>query len=105
VTAGSGWQQSTAEKRPTSLLNRGVVGTRRERRNIPHDCGSTSLPQRKIVGNAQKYRQQLCRPFSAAGKQPENLHWVLLAFWPRAELRGAFFSQWTVIVIGVTIGD
>jgi hypothetical protein len=35
------------------------VGARRERRNIPHDLWSNSLPQRKIVGNAQIYRQQL----------------------------------------------
>jgi len=59
VTAGSGWQQQTDEKRPTSLKNRGAVGTRRERRAIPHDQWVNSLPQRKIVGNAQKYRQQL----------------------------------------------
>src|ERR1700684_3703317 len=31
VTSGGGWQQTTAEKHPTSLR------TRRERRNIPHD--------------------------------------------------------------------
>jgi hypothetical protein len=59
VNSGSGWQQQTAEKHPTSLRNRGAVGTRRERRNIPHDLWVNSLPQRKIVGNAQKYRQQL----------------------------------------------
>jgi hypothetical protein len=59
VTAGSGWQQQTAEKRPASLLHRGGIGTRRERRSIPHDQWINSLPQRKIVGNAQKYRQQL----------------------------------------------
>ena len=59
VNSGSGWQQQTAEKRPTNLLYRGAVGTRRERRNIPHDAWINSLPQRKIVGNAQKYKQQL----------------------------------------------
>jgi hypothetical protein len=59
VTAGSGWQQQTAEKRPANLLHRGGIGTRRERRSIPHDQWINSLPQRKIVGNAQKYRQQL----------------------------------------------
>src|SRR5580693_6291606 len=59
VTSGSGWQQTTAEKRPTDLKNRGTVGTRRERRNTPHDLWVNSLPQRKIVGNAQKYLQQL----------------------------------------------
>jgi len=59
VSTGSGWQQQTAEKRPTNILHRGVVGTRRERRTIPHELWVNSLPQRKIVGNAQKYRQTL----------------------------------------------
>jgi len=59
VTAGTGWQQRTAEARPTNLLHRGGIGTRRERRSTPHDMWINSLPQRKIVGNAQKYRQNL----------------------------------------------
>ncbi len=59
VSSGSGWQQQTAEKHPTNLQNRGAVGTRRERRSITRDLWVSSLPQRKIVGNAQKYRQQL----------------------------------------------
>jgi hypothetical protein len=59
VSSGSGWQQTTAEKCPNNILNRGPVGTRRERRNIPRDLWVNSLPQRKIVGNAQKYRQTL----------------------------------------------
>lgn len=59
VTSGSGWQQQTAEKHPTTLLHRGGIGTRRERRNIPHEVWINSLPQRKIVSNAQKYLQQL----------------------------------------------
>ena len=59
VASGSGWQQQTAEKRPANLQHRGGIGTRRERRSIPHDQWINSLPQRKIVGNAQKYRQQL----------------------------------------------
>jgi hypothetical protein len=59
VTAGSGWQQETAEKRPTNLMHRGEIGTRRERRSVPHEMWINSLPQRKIAGNAQKYRQVL----------------------------------------------
>jgi len=59
VNSGSGWQQQTGEKRPTNVLNRGAVGTRRERRGIPHELWINSLPQRKIAGNAQKYRQTL----------------------------------------------
>jgi hypothetical protein len=59
VASGSGWQQQTQEKRPTTVLYRGAVGTRRERRTIPHELWINSLPQRKIAGNAQKYRQTL----------------------------------------------
>jgi len=59
VNSGSGWTQQTAEKRPTNALHRGAVGTRRERRTVPHDQWVNSLPPRKIVSNAQKYRQQL----------------------------------------------
>jgi hypothetical protein len=59
VSAGSGWTQQTSEKRLTNVLNRGAVGTRRERRNVPHELWINSLPQRKIAGNAQKYRQTL----------------------------------------------
>lgn len=59
VTSGSGWQQQTAEKRPANMQHRGGIGTRRERRTLPHDQWINSLPPRKIVGNAQRYRQQL----------------------------------------------
>ena len=58
VNSGSGWQQIMAE-RATNLQNRGNVGTRRERRNTPRDLWINSLPQRKIVNNAQKYLQHL----------------------------------------------
>lgn len=59
VTAGSGWQQQTAEKRPNSLKYRGPVGSRRERRMTPRTQWLMSLPQRKIVTNAQQYKQHL----------------------------------------------
>ncbi len=59
VTAGTGWTQKTQEQRPMNLLHRGAVGTRRERRTVPRDLWVNSLPPRKIVSNAQKYRQQL----------------------------------------------
>lgn len=59
VNSGSGWQQQTDEKRPSNLRNRGAVGSRRERRGIARDLWVNSLPQRKIVGNAKNYRQQL----------------------------------------------
>jgi len=59
INSGSGWTQLTADKHPTNMLHRGAVGTRRERRSVPHELWINSLPQRKIVGNAQKYRKQL----------------------------------------------
>jgi hypothetical protein len=59
VNSGSGWTQVTAEKRPLNLRSRGTVGTRRERRNTPHDLWVSSLPQRKIASNVQKYLKQL----------------------------------------------
>ena len=59
VTDGSGWQQQTAEKHPLNLRQRGHVGSRRERRSIPQLQWLTSLPQRKIVTNAQQYRKLL----------------------------------------------
>jgi len=59
VSDGSGWQQQTAEKIPTNVRQRGHVGSRRERRAISRTQWITSLPQRKIVNNAQQYRQHL----------------------------------------------
>jgi hypothetical protein len=59
VTDGTGWQQQTAEKRPLNLRSRGHVGSRRERRAVSRELWLGSLPQRKIVNNAQQYRQRL----------------------------------------------
>jgi|HubBroStandDraft_6_1064221.scaffolds.fasta_scaffold02401_9 hypothetical protein len=59
VSDGTGWQQQTAEKHPLNLRHRGHVGSRRERRSVPHNEWLTSLPQRKIVTNAQQYRKLL----------------------------------------------
>jgi hypothetical protein len=59
VTAGTGWQQLTAEKHPTNLKHRGNVGSRRERRSTPREQWVTSLAQRQVVTNAQQYRKHL----------------------------------------------
>jgi hypothetical protein len=59
VSEGSGWQQETAEKHPTSIKHRGHLGSRRERRTVPRTEWITSLPQRKINSNAQDYRRNL----------------------------------------------
>jgi hypothetical protein len=61
VADGSGWQQQTAEKHPLSIKYRGHVGSRRERRTISRNQWMTSLPQRKIVSNAQQYMQHLAK--------------------------------------------
>lgn len=59
VTAGTGWQQQTAERIPTNVRHRGHVGSRRERRAVARDQWVVSLAQRKINSNAQLYRQNL----------------------------------------------
>jgi hypothetical protein len=59
VTDGSGWQQQTAEKHPPNLRHRGHVGSRRERRSVSRTQWLTSLPQRKIMNNAQRYLDRL----------------------------------------------
>jgi len=59
VTDGTGWQQQTAEKTPLNLRHRAHVGSRRERRAVSRTQWLTSLPLRKIVNNAQQYRQHL----------------------------------------------
>ena len=72
VTAGTGWQQMTAQQLAglqhtgqtaqttlTDTHNRGSVGTRRERRNTPRNQWVQSLAHRKISTNAQQYRQRL----------------------------------------------
>jgi hypothetical protein len=89
VTSGSGCQATTAEKHPTSLRNRGSVGTRRQRRNIPHDLWINSLPQRKTVGNAQIIGNS-CKPFSVDTKLPKNFQWVFLDPGARAQCAGPF---------------
>jgi hypothetical protein len=59
VTAGTGWQQQTAQRTLTDTRNRGAVGTRRERRSTPRIQWVQSLPHRKISTNAQQYQQRL----------------------------------------------
>ncbi len=59
ISDGSGWQQLTSQKNLTNLRHRGHVGSRRERRAVSRNLWVPSLPQRKIVTNAQNYRQHL----------------------------------------------
>ena len=60
VTAGSGWHQVTAEKRPANLLSRGNVGSRRESpRATPRHHWLTSRPHKEIMARAEHYRQRV----------------------------------------------
>jgi hypothetical protein len=59
VTAGSGWQQQTADKKLSETLNRGNVGSRRERRRTPRDQWVPSHTHKEIVRRAELYRQRV----------------------------------------------
>lgn len=59
VNSGSGWQQKTAEKRPVSLLSRGNVGSRRERRRVIRTHWIPSHPHKEITRRAEQYRERL----------------------------------------------
>jgi len=59
VTAGSGWQQQTADKKLTDTLSRGNVGSRRERRRTPRELWVPSHPHKEIVHRAELYRQRI----------------------------------------------
>ena len=59
VNDGSGWTQITAEKKLTETLNRGNVGSRRERRNTPRSMWVHSHTHREIMRRAELYRQRM----------------------------------------------
>jgi len=59
VTDGGGWTQLTAEKELTNTLNRGNVGSRRERRRTPRQHWVTSHSHREIMHLTQLYQQRL----------------------------------------------
>jgi hypothetical protein len=59
VNSGSGWQQQTAEKKPTETLSRGNVGSRRERRRTPRQQWVVSHTHREIIHRAEEYRKRV----------------------------------------------
>jgi len=59
VSGGSGWTQLTAEKELTNTLNRGNVGSRRERRRTPRQHWVTSHSHREILHLTQLYQQRM----------------------------------------------
>ena len=59
VNSGSGWQQQTAEKKPTETLSRGNVGSRRERRRTPRQQWVASHTHKEIHHRAEEYRKRV----------------------------------------------
>jgi len=59
VSAGSGWQQTTAEKRLQSMTHRGNVGSRRERRRTAREQWVKSMPHKEIMRRATDYRRRM----------------------------------------------
>jgi hypothetical protein len=59
VTDGSGWTQITADKKLTETLNRGNVGSRRERRRTPRQQWVVSHNHREITRRSEMYRQRM----------------------------------------------
>lgn len=59
VSAGTGWRQMTAERRPVGMVQRGNVGSRRERRRLPREQWLASFPHREIARRAIEYRRRL----------------------------------------------
>ncbi len=59
INSGSGWYQVTAEKHPASVLSRGNVGSRRERRATPRSQWLNSLPHEEIMNRADHYHERV----------------------------------------------
>jgi len=59
VNSGSGWQQQTAEKKPSDTLSRGNVGSRRERRRTPRQQWIASHAHKEITHRAEEYRKRV----------------------------------------------
>jgi hypothetical protein len=59
VSDGSGWTQITAAKKLTETLNRGNVGSRRERRRTPRQLWVTSHTYKEILQRTELYQQRI----------------------------------------------
>jgi len=59
VSDGTGWTQITAEKDLTETLNRGNVGSRRERRRTPRQQWVVSHNHKEIIRRTQLYQQRV----------------------------------------------
>jgi hypothetical protein len=69
VNSGSGWQQQTAEKKPSETMHRGNVGSRRERRRVPRQQWVNSHTHKEIIARTEQYRKRMqnirSRPMAA----------------------------------------
>jgi hypothetical protein len=59
VNSGSGWTQLTSEKTPVNTLNRGNVGSRRERRNTLRTHWINSHNFKEIMRRAELYQKRM----------------------------------------------
>jgi hypothetical protein len=59
VNSGSGWHQVTAEKKPTNILLRGNVGSRRERRAVPRHQWLHTRPHKEIMSRTEQYLRRV----------------------------------------------
>jgi len=59
VTSGGGWTQLTSEKTPTTTLNRGNVGSRRERRSTLRTHWINSHNPREIMHRFELYQKRM----------------------------------------------
>ena len=59
VSAGSGWQQLTADRRLAGVQQRGNVGSRRERRRTPRQQWVQSVPHEETIRRAKEYWRRM----------------------------------------------
>ena len=91
VTAGSGWHQVTAEKRPANLRSRGNVGSRRERRATPplvdQPAAQGNHGSRRAISPARRAHQRKTgggiTPFREVSQQPRPRGAFLFEVKPR----------------------
>ncbi len=61
INSGTGWQQTTAQKKTTDTINRGNVGSRRERRATPRTQWVLSRPHAEITQRSLEYGNRIER--------------------------------------------
>jgi hypothetical protein len=59
INSGTGWQQTTPDRKLSDTSNRGAVGSRRERRAIPRSQWVESRPHREVVERIRDYKRRI----------------------------------------------